>query len=74
MSKEEIEKLIEIEMLYYEKEKEIYINYLCEKIKFYENEIKQLKSNKTLWFQNKKIKAYEDKIQKIYIKLEKELE
>ena len=58
----------------FENDNNLYINFLCQKIRFYQKEIEYLNQEKILWFQKKKrtkqyqkIKEYEDKIIDAYI-------
>ncbi len=80
MNKELVNKIIDLELINNKKESEVYIDYLYEKIKHYEKQMKYLKSNKPFWFQkiklekyNNKLEEYEKKIKETYIKLEEEL-
>lgn len=74
-------KIIDLELYFLEKENNIYIKHLHNKINFYEQQIKNLNQENYFNIQKKKIQEnnfkieeYNNKLFELYIKLEKEIE
>ena len=80
MKKDLNTKIVDLKLACHKKESQVYVEHLCTRIKFYEEQINILKKNKPYWFQKRKLKKYNDrlkeyqnKIYDIYKKIEEEL-
>ena len=71
MNQELIEKVLELQFAKNEEESNMFINFICTKIKYYQDRINQLKRNKPFWFQKKKIKEYNQKLEEYEIIIQK---